>query len=79
MTNGKVTVIIFEQNKAELFRSHQTRALFGTIPLRIFNSNVVSFSVNGKPVHAFNISGGVLVSARKQPKSMKKSEIKKSE
>ena len=79
MTNGKVTVIIFEQNKAELFRSHQTRVLFGTIPLRIYNSNVVSFSVNGKPVHAFIISGGVLVSARKQPKSMKKSEIKKSE
>jgi len=76
LTNGKVTVIIFEQNKAELFRSHQTRALFGTIPLRNNNSGVVSFSVNGKPF-TLNFSGGVLVSARKQPKSMKKSEIKK--
>ena len=79
MTNGKVTVIIFEQNKAELFRSHQTRALFGTIPFRFFNCKVVSFSVNGNFVHALIISGGVLVLARKQPKSMKKSEIKKSE
>jgi hypothetical protein len=77
LTKVILTVIIFEQNKAEPFRSHQTRVLFGIIPLRIFNTSVVSFSVNGKPVHALIISGGVLVSARKQPKSMKKSEIKK--